>query len=137
MEIKEFLNSLQKMEKYYDKEYTDEQRKIMYERLKETSLKDFNRAINNVLESSKYLPKIADIKSALAIPNNQVNKKIEIEFTKCNKCKDGIIFYYKDIKDGNESIKYQYCALCDCENGRKQREINGIKFPFINEIIKN
>ena len=136
MEIKEFVEAINKLEKYYDKEYNQDQRKIMYERLKNLTVKELNRAINNVLDTSKYLPRIADIKSALAQPNNPVVNKPEIQFVKCGKCDCGFVQYFKDVKDGERTIKYSYVALCDCENGKKQKEINEYDLPFISEIFK-
>lgn len=134
MEINDFLKSTQRLEKYYDKEYTEEQTKIMYDRLKNLSSKEFNRAIDIVLDECKFLPKIADIKNALIQPNNTVTNKEEISFIKCEKCINGFIKYFKDIKDGERILKYDFIALCTCENGRKQKEINGYKLPFITEI---
>ena len=134
MEIKEFINGLDRLQKYYDKEYTEEQRKIMYDRLKQLSNKEYVRAINIVLDTCKYLPKVADIKNALIQPNNTVTNKEEISFIKCEKCSNGFIKYFKDIKDGERILKYDFIALCTCENGRKQKEINGYKLPFITEI---
>lgn len=134
MEIKEFINGLDRLQKYYDKEYTEEQRKIMYDRLKQLSNKEFVRAINIVLDTCKYLPKVADIKNALIQPNHTVTNKEEIKFIKCEKCNNGFIKYFKDIKDGDRILKYDYIALCTCENGRKQKEINGYKLPFITEV---
>lgn len=136
MEISEFIKATEKLEKYYDKEYTEEQRKIMYDRLKTLSVKEYNRAINIALDKSKYLPKIADIKSAMAEPNNPVTNSPTIEFVKCDNCDIGFVQYYKDIKDGDKVLKYSYVALCNCENGKKQKEINGYNLPFINEIMK-
>lgn len=136
MEIKEFILAVNKLEKYYDKEYSEDQRKIMYERLKNLTVKELNRAINNTLDTSKYLPKIADLKSALVQPNNPVVNKSEIEFIKCDKCDCGFVQYFKDIKDGNRILKYPYVALCDCENGKKQKDINGYDLLFISEVMK-
>lgn len=136
MEIKDFLIANEKLERYYDKEYTEEQRKIMYSRLKELSASEYNRAINLVLDKCKYLPKIADIKNAMAEPNNPVVNKPEIQFVKCDKCDCGFVQYFKDVKDGEKTIKYSYVALCDCENGKKQKEINEYDLPFISEIFK-
>lgn len=134
MEIKEFINGLDRLQKYYDKEYTEEQRKIMFSRLKDMSINEYNRAINLAIDKCKYLPKIADIKGVLVEPNNPVTNKPEINFIQCNKCDKGFIQYFKDIKDGERILKYSYVALCNCENGKKQKEINGYNLPFIAEV---
>lgn len=66
--------------------------------------------------------------------NNKVENKEEIKFVKCNKCDNGFIRYFKEIKDGERTLKYSYVALCNCENGKKQKEINGYNLPFITEV---
>lgn len=134
MEINEFIQATNKLEKYYDKEYTEEQRKIMFDRLKDLSIKEYNRAINNVIDKCKFLPKISDIKQGLTENNNQVTNQPEINFVKCEKCNEGFVRYFREISGGTRKLKYEYVALCDCENGKKQKEINGYDIPFINEI---
>lgn len=137
MEINDFLKGIEKLEKYYDKEYTEEQNKIMYDSLKKLSAKDFNRAVNVVMEKSRYLPKIVDFRTALAEPVNNVEEKPKIDFVKCSNCNgEGFVQYYRVKDNGGEKIRYGYVALCTCENGKKQREINGFMYPFINEIEK-
>lgn len=137
MEIKEFVDAVNKLEKYYDKEYTPEQRKIMFDRLKNLNIKEFNRAVNYIIDNSKYLPRVADFKFALSQPNNLSINKTEIDFVKCNRCDCGFIQYFKDIKDGDKILKYPFIALCDCENGKKQKEINNYRLPFYREIFRN
>lgn len=137
MEINEFIKANSRLEQYYDKEYSEEQRKIMFDRLKNISVKDYIKAINICLEKCKFLPKIADIKSALAEPNYATQNSQKIEFVKCDKCNNGFVKYYKKIDNNTVPMEYEYIALCTCENGLKQKEINGYKFSFINEVIRN
>ena len=135
MEISEFIEGINKLQKYYDKEYTEEQRKIMFDRLKYMSAKEFNRAIINVLDENKYLPKIIDIKNALIQPKKVENEK-QVDFVKCDKCCNGFVPYFKSINDGGRHLKYPFVALCTCENGKFQREVYGYDLPFINEVMK-
>lgn len=131
----EFIEATTRLESYYDKEYTTEQRKIMYEFLKDWNKEKYTKAINYCIRnSSKYLPKIAELTNAdISTVGCREDKKID--FTKCNKCNgEGFIKYFKDIKDGNRILKYDYVALCTCENAKKQREINKYSLPTLAEV---
>lgn len=137
MEINEFINATNRIEKYYDKEYTEEQRKIMYERLKDISIKEYNRAINNIFETNKYLPKLVDFRNALAQPIQRTEEEFKIDFVKCNLCNgEGFVKYFKIENNGDKPIRYEYVALCTCQNGIKQKEINGWNLPSIKQIEK-
>ena len=129
----EFIQATSRLENYYDKEYTTEQLKIMFDMLKEWNIQKYIRAINYCIRNNKFLPKVADLTSAES-DNNQVVEKPKIDFIKCNKCSEGFVRYFKELQNGGKTIKYEYLALCTCENGHKQREINGYNFPSIAEI---
>ncbi len=120
----EFVKATNRLERYYDKDYTMEQIKIMFEMLKEMSIEKYNKAINHCIRNCKYIPKIADLTNA-DINTVKIENAEKINFIKCNKCNgEGFIKYFKNIKDGNRILKYEYVALCTCENAKKQKEIN-------------
>lgn len=130
----EFVKATNRLEQYYDKEYTIDQRKIMFEMLKEMSIEKYNRAINYCIRNCKYMPKIADLTNAdtntVRVENNE-----KINFVKCNKCNgEGFVKYFKNVKDGNRTLKYEYVALCTCENAKKQKEINKYNLPTLAEV---
>ncbi len=130
----EFVQATSKIEAYYGKDYTTEQSKIMFDMLKEMSIEKYRKAVNYCIRNCKYIPKIADLISAdTSTINTQINNKIE--FVKCEKCNgEGFIRYFKNIKDGDRVIKYEYIALCTCENAKKQREINKYNFPTLAQL---
>lgn len=130
----EFVQATSRLEKYFDKEYKTEQLKEMYNMLKEWSLEKYTKTVNYCIRNCKYLPKIADLTSAdISIVKTQSTKAID--FVKCNKCNgDGFIRYFKQKKDGDRILKYEYIALCTCENAEKQRQINGYNLPTLAEI---
>lgn len=130
----EFIQATSRLEKYFDKEYKTEQLKEMYNMLKDWNIEKYTKAVNYCIRNCKYLPKIADITSAdISTVNTQSNKNIE--FVKCNKCNgEGFIKYFKQKKDGERTLKYEYIALCTCENAKKQKEINKYNFPTLAEI---
>ena len=61
MEINEFIEVTNRIEQYFDKEYSNEQRQIMYEELKNMSKEKYKIAVNECIKKCKYLPKLADI----------------------------------------------------------------------------
>lgn len=130
----EFVKATSRLENYFDKEYKSEQQKIMYDFLREWSIEKYNKAVNYCIRNCKYLPKIADFTNA-DINTVVVKNEKEINFVKCNKCNgEGFIKYFKKVKDGNRILSYEYVALCTCENGKKQREINRYNLPTLAEL---
>ena len=61
MEINEFIKATSKLEQYFEKEYSNEQRQIMFEEVKNMSLEKYQEAVNNCIRNCKFLPKLADI----------------------------------------------------------------------------
>lgn len=114
----EFIESTSRLESYFEKEYTTEQRKIMFAELKELSVERYKKAITYCIRNGKFLPKIADIlNAAKEVKLNVTANKVIIE---CKKCKSiGYVPYYKKIEDGGREIIYQYFAVCDCGNAKK------------------
>ena len=114
----EFIEETSRLENYYEKEYTTEQRRIMYEELKNIQIEKYRADIRQLLRTNKFLPKLADI---LAIDKEtHIETKQENKITKCNKCKGtGYLLYTKIIKDGDKELKYQYAAICDCGNSKQ------------------
>ena len=130
----EFVKATTRLENYFDKEYKSEQQKIMYDFLREWSVEKYNKAINYCIRNCKYLPKIADLTNADTATVN-IQSNVKLDFTKCNKCNgEGFTRYFKNIKDGTRIIKYEYIALCTCENAKKQRSANGYNFPTLTEL---
>lgn len=130
----EFIEVTTRLESYYDKEYTIEQRKIMYEFLNKWNKEKYTKAVNYCIRNSKYLPKLVDLTN-MNMNTVKVQEDKKINYTRCNKCNgEGFIRYFKDVKDGNRILKYDYVALCTCENAKKQKEINKYNLPTLAEI---
>lgn len=124
----EFITATRKLEQYFDKDYTDEQLKIMFEELNELTLTRYNQIIANIIRTNKFLPKIVDFLEV----HKQLPKYSESEQTeKCSRCQgSGIIVYKQLIKQGNEKIFYQFGARCTCKNAEKLSK----KIPSVLEI---
>lgn len=134
MNNSEFINATSRLEKYYDKEYSSDQLKIMYDFLKEWDLSRYIQAINACLKQSKYLPKLADIMNANVDKMSYTEKK-KIDFVECDKCNgEGFIKYFKLLPNGDKKIQYEYIALCTCENAQKQRTENQYDLPTLAEV---
>lgn len=115
MQISEFIEATSRLESYYDKEYTKEQRQIMFEEMKDFKLERYKKVISAVIRKSKYLPKVADLLEANAelIHENIVeNNKVDCPI--CNG--EGYVYYTKII----EKMEYNYACRCTCENGRNK-----------------
>ena len=130
----EFIQATSRLENYFDKEYKTEQLKEMYNMLKEWSIEKYIKAVNYCIRNCKSLPKLADLTSAdISTVKTQSNK--DIDFVKCNKCNgEGFIKYFKTKKDGDRTLKYEYIALCTCQNAEMQRKINGYNLPTLAEL---
>lgn len=118
MQIDEFINATSRLEKYYDKEYTTEQRKIMFDELQNLSIERYKQLISTLIRKSKFLPKVADF--AEVNMETPYIKQDETQKTECKKCNStGYLIYTKVIKDGNRNLNYQYACLCNCRNAEK------------------
>lgn len=137
----EFIEATSRLEKYYEKEFSIEQQRIMFEELREVSVEKYKKAITYCIRNSKFLPKIADILNAI----NEVKTIVAKETTRieCKKCKGvGYVPYYRQIENGGKTLKYLYFAVCECGN-EKRYDGTTIKdvehrskfyIPLINEI---
>ena len=118
MQISEFVEATTRIEAYYGKEYTTEQRKIMYEELQGFTIERYKQLISVVLKKCEFRPKIVDfINADLEFPT--VKEEVEKEKYECAKCKGiGYVIYKKTYNDGGKRLVYTYAARCDCENGK-------------------
>ena len=134
MEIAEFINATSRLETYFGKDYTENQRAIMFESLGSWSIDKYRKAVKYCIENCKTLPKIVDFRQIEQ--NNRPAyddvKEMEAEFTSCKMCCDGFV-EYKKIYDG---FSYSYLALCTCKNGQIQRE-RGYNFKTIADLKIN
>jgi hypothetical protein len=128
--IEEFVKATNRLESYYGKEYTIEQRKIMYNLLKDWSIQDYIKGVTYCIENCKYLPKVADFKQMKAdYKPNYTQQTDDFNYINCKKCTKGFVRYYKQF----ENYKCEYIALCTCENGRERKK-QGYQYKFITEI---
>lgn len=122
----EFIEATRKLENYYDKEYTTEQNKIMFEALQQLTVERYRTVINKCIQSSKFLPKVADIfeiNRQVTIAKKEELPKKEVPCKICNKV--GLIIWQKKWNDRF----YSQGARCICENAKKYMD-----YPSIVEL---
>ena len=114
----EFIEATSRLEKYYEKEFSIEQQRIMFDELREVSVEKYKKAITYCIRNNKFIPKVSDILNAI----NEVKTIVAKETTRieCKKCKGvGYVPYYKKIDNGGKEIIYQFFAVCDCGNEKR------------------
>lgn len=114
MEINEFIEATNKLEQYYEKEYTTEQRQIMFEQVKDMSANKYIKAIGSCIRNCKFIPKLVDIlKAASEIDNANYEKKRE--YFPCKTCQGkGFVRYTKILQENG--YEYEYACRCTCKN---------------------
>ena len=81
MNLQEFTKAMTFLGVAYNKEFTQEQVGIWYNFFVETKIEDFKNAIKRLINKSKYLPSIAEIKSEIATLNvNELQLNAESEW---------------------------------------------------------
>lgn len=126
MKLEEFNDEVERIERFYQKEIPDEQKRIWFNELKSMDIKRFKYIISQVYRTLKFIPKLADI---IEINTNLGYSQVKKEENpiKCDKCKGtGYITYWKKIKNGNKEMNYEYMALCTCG---KQKQYKGWEYP--------
>jgi hypothetical protein len=119
MTIEEFVEASNRLESYYGKEYTTDQRQIMYEELKNLSVVRYKKLISQCIRSCKYLPKVVDIYTANTELAGIETKDDDRKIFPCDKCNGtGYVYFTKIIQEGDKVIPYVYSARCICENSK-------------------
>lgn len=105
----DFLELTNKLEKNFDKKYSEDQLKIMYENLKKLDLDRYKLIIDKLIREKKFLPKLNEI----------LDTNVSIGFYQKHEVKDcpicggtGYLIYKKEIN----GHLYDYGALCECGN---------------------
>lgn len=114
MTIDDFTKVTTEIESFYQKEISDEQKKIWFQELKQMDIKRFKYIISQVYRTCKFIPKLADL---VEINVNLGYSPIKKEETtrKCNKCKGtGYMVYKKIIDNGGIKMENEYMAVCEC-----------------------
>ena len=114
MTISEFKDKIAEVERFYSKDYVNEQKNELYKYFKEYTIKQFAYVISNVYQKCKFLPSIAEIIDIeKEIPFTKVKKQ---ERTNCSNCGGtGYVLYHKEIN----GTDYEFVAYCNCSDEYK------------------
>lgn len=74
MNKQEFVKELEKIEIVYNKTFTQKEYKLWFEEFQNISKEEFGNAINKIITTHKYVPKIVDIKK-------KINENTHIYYT--------------------------------------------------------
>lgn len=111
----DFVDITTEMEKFYEKEYNDEQRKYIFETFKNLPKERYRQVVNIVFRTCKFLPKLADlIEIEQNLPKEKKEEKEKVDCKLCNGT--GFINYTKLIPNGDKKLEYQFVARCGCAN---------------------
>lgn len=114
MNKQEFIEITSKIEKFYLKEYNQEQSKQIYEEFKNETKERYSQIQQEVIKACKFMPTLADFieaKNRLSIQR----KGVEKEKIKCKICGGTGMVPYKKY-DNELKQEYQYVARCICAN---------------------
>lgn len=128
MILSDFVEATSRLEAYYEKEYTDEQRKIMFDELEKLSIEKYRRIIAQCIKSCKFLPKLADMLKVSSEINYASFEKNR-EYTPCKVCGGkGLVKYSKIFQE--IGYEYDYVCRCNCKNA----EYYSKKIPTFEEL---
>ena len=126
MTNQEFTVEVEKMQRFYDKELTSDQKTIWYESLKDIGIKRFKYLIGEIYRTSKFFPSLSDFitldrETGYLPPKEILNEKVDCEICEGK----GFILYYKEEGD----CKYCFVAKCNCQNA-----VNYMNCPSFTEV---
>ena len=114
----EFVETTARIEKYYEKEFNEFQRKFWFDNLRHMPIQNYRKVVDEIMRNCKYFPKFADAQEI--IKNTKFDLSIvekELVYEECKICKGtGIIKYFKEVQNGEQNLKYEYVARCICKN---------------------
>lgn len=121
MTIDDFTKATTEIENFYQKEISDEQKKVWFSELKAMDIRRFKYVISQVYRTCKFIPKLADIiEINTSLGYSQVKK--EVAKSECKRCKGtGYILYKKFIPNGDKKMEYEYMAVCSCGRQRQYK----------------
>lgn len=66
MDKEEFKEQIGKLQVAYNKVFTQEEKRMWFEEFKNISKEEFGKAIDQIIKTNKFTPKIADIKAKIS-----------------------------------------------------------------------
>ena len=66
MNKQEFVKVLEKIEIAYKKKFSQEEYRLWFQEFQNISVEEFGKAIDQIIKTNKFTPKIADIKAKIS-----------------------------------------------------------------------
>lgn len=66
MNKQEFVKVLEKIEIAYKKKFSQEEYRLWFQEFQNVSVEEFGKAIDQIIKTNKFTPKIADIKAKIS-----------------------------------------------------------------------
>ena len=109
---------LVRAERYWKKEYEEEQRKEYAWKLTRYGFHDgqWDAIWERLLESCRYLPRVSEIHSAAVDLNYTTQRTKSVPSTGCGKC-EGIGWVYVTSHRGDNGEPYESVKRCSCWGG--------------------
>ena len=70
MQKEEFKKEMLKIQTAYNKKFTQEELQLWFEKFMTTDIKEFEKAVDRTIKELSFVPKIADVRSRIAINPN-------------------------------------------------------------------
>ena len=70
MQKEEFKKEILKIQTAYNKKFTQEELQLWFEKFMTTDIKEFEKAVDKTIKELSFVPKIADVRSRIAINPN-------------------------------------------------------------------
>jgi hypothetical protein len=67
MNISEFSKEIKKIETAYNKEFNKDETIMWFQEFQNISAKEFGKAVDQIIKTNKFIPKIADIRARIAV----------------------------------------------------------------------
>lgn len=126
----EFVERINKIESFYEKELNEVQLEAWMNSLMNINIAQFDYLIKQIFIEFSYMPKLAqviELKNKVLYELKMDNQK-QIQKEYCKNCKSTGLIKYTRTENG---IKYDYFARCTCKNG-----LNYMNFPLITKILE-
>lgn len=96
MTKKEFIETIEKLQKYYNKKLSDNDLRLYWNEFKTTNTDRFKKAANNLIQKNKFFPKITEIKYKLEDKKSFDNINLNSSY------------WYKNLRDSCDSKNQPY-----------------------------
>ena len=70
MQKEEFKKEILKIQTAYNKKFTQKELQLWFEKFMTTDIKEFEKAVDKTIKELSFVPKIADVRSRIAINPN-------------------------------------------------------------------